>query len=334
MENREILQSNGSRMSRKERTYALLYPVFPECDLPTQDIETYNSTYLSGVINQLRKKGAAEIETESKALAASLLRIKDDTERKARISSIIGIVLAAIAAFLIANLFVELFGAIAVAAIVCVLGYLLRNVLSDIIAVEILADQSAQLLSLAQKHKEKLASISAKLLDEAKAEKDYYFERVIEAQYKYGKNNAGIGVLADWCCEQLMQTIRQSDHRQFLDRVYAKIDLIVEYNNVVLTPTVFTQTTTLAGSKFQTKTISPSPMFVLQEHSIYNMDNDLYTIVGCAQALSSHITEKMNDVLEKNGYKSDAEYDVACNDNKVSITVNVSNPQFVPFQDM
>lgn len=301
---------------------------------PVVDDEVRNSNYLTEKRSELAAKCDKILSFEIDAYLSRVKSLKILPYMLAFLLSL-AVAVGVIAAVAVSTAKVH----IAIAIILSlVLGYLfilvfgflvtLFNKLTVLIVKEKLETEDRQFM----KAKKDLAQ---QLQQEMNTIKNAYFEKVVDAQFRFGKDNAGMGILADWCCEQLMTTLKVCDHRQFLNQVSAGMSYQVTSSQVLVTPKVFNDNSNdYAARDFMSRVSIHPPIFYFREHSIYDLDDDVFTLTGCAQALSAHISEKFPAVLEAAGYDPTVDYEVVSNDSQLQLTITVQNPKFVPFQEM
>ena len=319
----------------EDKINEILYQVVPECKLPQQDEDTVNSDFLISEIAKIQNKGTDLIQKSE----AKYKGIISKLDSKVRTLSTIGACLGGLVLVILAYLIAILAGSTTLVAIVialCVTGiwYIFSGLLVGIIYLKIIPKFGENLEAVNQAYEKYLRDTERMLADDAQTAKEQYYNAVLDAQMKYGVNNGGISVLADWCCGQLMGAILKADHRTFLEYVYAKIYIKLAFDRAEVNAAVLIPESTAAGMSYQQKDLTPAAVFVLQENSIYNLSSDLCTLVGCTQALCAHIREKMGEVLKDREYDPEAEFTIESNDNAATVTIKVKNPKFIPFQDM
>lgn len=332
--NNDTIRNPGGFFNWQEQRDLLLNPPLPECMLPQQDADSQHSGYLTDRIEEIRRKGQDMVRSETEVYQAQIDEIAKKPNMLTALCTLGVLVAVPLLAYIITDLITGWGWALLVTVAVFAMEYFLWNHLYDYFYLMHLQKHTASLEEAAAEYQEKLEAISSQLAAEVHSIKETYFSSVVDAQFQFGKQNQGIGVLANWCCEQLLYTIRQGDHRKFLERIYAQVQYTVYYDRVVLDSKTFFPNTTPTGKTLDPKDVLNQVMFVLEENCIYNLKSDLFTLSGCAQALCSHITEKMDDLLATNGYNPEVSYKVESNDNFVKIKMQVDNPQFENFQSM
>lgn len=336
-----ILMSNAKSWKQvsskllKDKIMKKLYHDVPECRLPQQDEDTENSGYLTSAITDIQKKGTDLIAKSQVAYYNSIKEIDKKVEGKAFLYAFLGWLVVIFVSYLIAKATLNsVFFAILITLLIAAVGFVLLGLVVEVVYLQIIKKYEDVLRVIHIDYIASLQNIERQLAEEAQTTKDRYYADVLEAQTQYGTNNGGIVVLADWCCNQLMETILKADHRTFLEHVYARISMKVEYDRAEVNRSVLVPEFSAAGVHFQQKDLSGAAVFVLQENSIYNLSSELPVLVGCTQALCAHICEKMDDVLIKNGYNPDAEFTIENNDNTAVVMITAKNPKFIPFQNM
>jgi hypothetical protein len=319
----------------EDRINKILYQTVPECKLPQQDEDTVNSDFLTSEIAKVQNKGAdliKKIEAEYKGTISKI-------DSKVRILSTIGSCFGGLVLTILAYLIAKLAGSMTFVAILIALGvagiwYLLSGLLTGVIYLKIIPKFGEDLRVINQTYEKNMRDTELMLADEAQTAKEQYYNAVLDAQMRYGVNNGGISVLADWCCGQLMGAVLKADHRTFLEHVYAKIQIKLAFDRAEVNAAILIPESNAFGVSYQQKDLTPAAVFVLQENSIYNLNSDLCTLVGCTQALCAHISEKMGEVLKERGYDPEAEFTIESNDNVATVMIKANNPKFIPFQDM
>lgn len=185
-----------------------------------------------------------------------------------------------------------------------------------------------------QVHREEMEQISHRLKSELAVIENSYFEKVVDAQFKYGANNTGIAILADWCCQRMMKVLEMTDKRQFLEKITAGMRYTVFPDRVPVFPQP-QLTPDMEHMKFHLNNPDPKEWtFFFKEHSIYDIQNDVYNLVGCAQALATHIQEKLPEHMTAAGYDPLMAVEVSGQDNVIELKITTQNPRFVPFMEM
>lgn len=318
----------------QEKLHSQLHPSTPSYELPSQDEETASSDYLTSHVDEIRTRGMSMIQTEIDLYDSEIAKLERIPQFLSFVTTFFGLTISIAVISAIVYICAGLIWAILCAIFLIFLGYSFFGIVFILIEMQFLGSRTDQIKTLASEFSKKIDNTINLLNGEITSTKEMYFNSVINAQFKYGKNNQGIGVLADWCCQHIMDAIKKGDHRQFQSQVKGKISYEILFDRVNLTPTIFAAASndmTLDAHALKTGDLS---VFILQEHCIYNMENDLFTTTGCAQALCAHIKEKMPSTLAANGYNSTITFVFISNDNHVDITITVHNPKFIPFQEM
>ena len=334
MSNAKSWKRASSNLMVNKLTKKLYYDI-PECMLPQQDEDTENSGYLSSAVTNIQKKGTDLIAQSRVVYSNSIKEIDKKVEGKALLYTFLGWLVVIFATYLIAKAALKsVLFAILITLLIAAVGFVLLGLIMEVVSLQIIKNYEDAIRVIHIDHIASLQNIERQLAEEAQTTKDQYYAEVLEAQTQYGTTNGGITVLADWCCSQLMEAILQADHRTFLEHVYARISIKVEFDRTEVNRTVLAPEFCATGKHFREKQLAPAAVFVLQENSIYNLSTELTRLVGCTQALCAHICEKMDAVLTENGYNPDAEFTINNNDNTAVVTIMVKNPKFIPFKNM